>query len=288
MQASIQSLAGKLCIVTGSTTGIGKAAAKGIADLGAHVVLVARNPERAAATRREIIDATGNDQVDVLLADFNELAQVRALAAQILDRYPRIELLINNAGVLNFTRRESKDSYEQMFAVNHLAPFLLTNLLLDRIKASAPARIINVASSGHWRGTIQKNDLQSKRGLFRGLAAYGQSKLANVLFTRELARRLAGTGVTATCMHPGLVTTGLTRNNGIIFKIGMPLTRLAGFRSAEKGAETIVWLAHIPNVEDFAGEYLYDQRVIASSAESKDEEIARWLWQASEELTGLA
>ena len=197
-------MTGKRVLVTGANTGIGKWTAIGLAERGAAVVIHSRNPEKGRAAQDEIRRQSGSADVDLLLADFSSLAEVRRLAAEVLERYPRLDVLVNNAGLISGRRAESADGYELTFAVNHLAPFLLTNLLLDRIVASAPARIVTVSSRAHLRAAIDFDDLDVRHG-YQAMDAYSRSKLANVLFTRELARRLEGTGVTANCLHPGVV-----------------------------------------------------------------------------------
>src|SRR3954451_18328058 len=199
---------GRVCVITGASSGIGRAVAMGLARLGASIVLVCRNRERAVATQTAIREATGNKTIDFLLANLSVQAEIRGLAQELLARYPQIHVLINNAGVINWNRSTTADGIETVFAVNHLAYFLLTNLLLDRLAASTPARIVNVASDAHTWSPPHLDDLQSERQ-YKPFRVYGQSKLCNILFTRELARRLTGTNVTANAVHPGGVATGL-------------------------------------------------------------------------------
>lgn len=274
---------GKTCIVTGASAGIGQAIAQGLAARGAHVVLVCRNRARAEAAQHAIRTATGNATIDIALADLSSQAEIRRLAQELLGRYPRIHALCNNAGVVNMKRTVTVDGIETVFAVNHLAYFLLTQLLLPRLVESAPARIVNVASDAHHWGTLDFNDLQNERR-YRGLKVYGQSKLCNLLFTRELARRIAGTGVTVNSMHPGGVATGLGWNNGwwavLASKALKPF-----LRTAEQGADTAIYLTTAPEVAHVIGTYFYNRREHRPSQAAQDDEAARRLWEVSEQLT---
>jgi len=276
---------GRVCIVTGASSGIGKAAALALAQTGATVALVCRNSQRAEAARDEIRTATGNAAVDVLLADLSSQAEIHRLAHELLERYPQIHVLVNNAGILNRERTTTVNGIETVFAVNHLAYFLLTRLLLDRLTSSGSARIVNVASDAHHWGNLDFGDLQNTRA-YRTLRVYGQSKLCNILFTRELARRTAGTGVTANCLHPGGVATGLGWNNGwwavLIAKALRPF-----LRTPEQGADTVVYLATSPTVEAVSGKYFSECREILPSPAAQDDEAARRLWQVSAALTGV-
>lgn len=275
----------KVVLITGGSSGIGRETALGLARLGAHVVLVGRDAARSAAAQREIQARSGNPAVDVLLADLAAQAEVRRLAAEVLARYPRIDVLINNAGGLYARRQLTVDGFEMTFALNHLAYFLLTNLLLDRLRASAPARIINVASQAH-SGTLDFSDLQNARR-YSGFRAYQLSKLANLLFTYELARRLAGSGVTVNAAHPGPVASGFGRNNGALWRLGF---RLIGplMRSPAQGAATSIYLASAPELAGVSGKYFADCREARSSRDSHDPAAALRLWEASERLGGLA
>jgi NAD(P)-dependent dehydrogenase (short-subunit alcohol dehydrogenase family) len=282
-------LTGRTCVVTGASHGIGKETAAALAGMGAQVVLVCRDRTRGEAARQEIVGRTGNDAVELLLADLAALRQVRRLAADFLSTHDRLHVLVNNAGTYEGARSVTEDGLETTFAVNHLAPFLLTNLLLPALIASAPCRIVTVSSAGHGYGTtVHFDDLQSERR-YGAMRAYSQSKLANVLFTYELARRLEGTGVTATCLHPGGVDTGLVRYKGLAgavvgaaLTLGKPL-----MLSPEKGAVTSVYLASAAEVEGVTGAYFSKQRAARSSKASYDEPTARRLWEVSEALTGL-
>jgi NAD(P)-dependent dehydrogenase (short-subunit alcohol dehydrogenase family) len=272
----------KRVLITGATRGIGLAAAQALARRGAKLAIVARDDARAAAAVRSI-EGEGGGEVDVLHADLTSQASVRALASEALARYPRIDVLVNNAGAM-FTKRElTIDGIERTWALNHLAPFLLTTLLLDRLKASAPARIITTSSDAHKGKLIPFDDLNAERSWKgRGFTRYGETKLANIMFTRELARRLDGTGVTAYCFHPGLVATGFNRNNGALMSAAM--TVIAPFsRSPRKAAETLVWLADSPDVSKQSGGYYEDRALAVSSRQAQDPTLARRLWEVSEE-----
>jgi retinol dehydrogenase-14 len=275
---------GRRCIVTGATSGIGKAAATELAMLGAEVTVVGRDRARAEAVAAEISTAIGRP-VDIALADLASQHAVRSLAAELLSRYPQIHVLINNAGVINQKRTLTVDGIESTLAVNHLAPFLLTALLMERLQASAPARVVTVASDAAKGSRIDFDDIGHERD-YRGMRVYGQSKLANILFTHELARRLEGTGVTATCMHPGVVGTGWGKNDSGLLKLGLTLGR-PFLRSPRKGAETVVWLASAPEVQGESGGFYFD-RQRRNPPEPIDDAAARGLWEVSLELCGLA
>jgi NAD(P)-dependent dehydrogenase (short-subunit alcohol dehydrogenase family) len=213
------------------------------------------------------------------------MSSVRRLAGEILERHAEIHVLVNNAGAVNSTRQVTSEGLELTLATNHLAPFLLTNLLLDRLRAAAPARVITTASDAHVGARFDFEDLQAERHYGPlGLSRYGETKLANILFTKELARRLEGTGVTAFCFHPGLVASGFNRNNGALLAFGMTLVRPFS-RSPEKGADTMVWLAETDGIENRSGGYFVDRRERAPSPEAQDPEAARRLWEVSAELT---
>jgi len=275
---------GKTCMITGATSGIGRASAIDLGKLGAKLVLVCRNRERGEELVGEIKHG-GNSEVDLMIADLQSQAEIRKLAADFLATKKPLHVLMNNAGIFNMKRHIGSDGIEEVWAVNHLAYFLLTLLLLDRIKQSAPARIINISSHLHQNATIKFDDLGGERS-YGGMSSYGQSKLANVLFTYELARRLAGTGVTVNAVHPGAVATNLARNNGGIVSAAW---KLAGtfMRSPENGARTQVYLASAPEVDGVTGKYFIDEKEARSSAESHDASIARRLWNISAQMTGL-
>ena len=285
MERPESSMSGKVCIITGGSSGIGKATALGLANKGANVVMVGRDRSRGEATRTEIVEKSGNELVDLMPADLSSQESIRQLAEDFTSRYGRLHVLINNAGVFISKRTVTVDGIETTFAVNHLAPFLLTNLLLDVLKASAPARIINVTSSGERSGTINFDDLQGE-GRYSGFRAYNQSKLAMILFTYELARRLEGTGVTVNCVHPGVVVTNLGRGTSGSFGLLLRLMR-PFFSSPEKGAETSIYLASSPEVEGVSCKYFAKKAEARSSEQSYDEATGRRLWQVSAELTKL-
>ena len=279
---------GKRVLITGATHGIGLAAAEELARRGSNLAIVARTQTRAdeavAHIRQAAPDTAG---VDVLLTDLASQASVRTLAAGALDRYARIDVLINNAGAMFATRQVTEDGVELTWALNHLAPFLLTTLLLDRIKASAPARIITTTSDAHKNRLIPFDDLNAEHSYrSRGFGRYGETKLANILFTLELAHRLEGTGVTANCVHPGTVATGFNRNNGPLMTSVMTLLRPFSKNPAQ-GAETLVWLADSPDVSAETGGYFLDKRRATPSRPAQDAESARRLWKVSEEQTRL-
>lgn len=283
---SEKSVTEKVCMVTGANSGIGKATALNLAQRGARVVMVCRNHERGNPARAEIIQRSGNAQVDVLTADFASQQEVRLLAAAFKEQYDRLDVLINNAGLSRMTYTETEDGYETTWAVNHLAPFLLTNLLLDVIRASAPARIVNVSSESHQGSRIRFDDpnLTGRYGWFK---AYAQSKLANVLFTYELARRLDGTGVTATVMHPGVVATNIWNRSNTPLDYVMRVIKVF-FMSTRKSGDAVARLAVSPALEGVTGQYFNVMKPARSTPLSYDEEVAQRLWGLSEEMTGLA
>ncbi len=277
---------GKVCLVTGGTNGIGKATAQALAQLGGTVVIVGRNASRTAQLVEEIRAASGNQNVDSLVADLSSQQEVRRLAAEFKRRYSHLHVLLNNAGAVFLKRQLSVDGIEMTFALNHLAYFLLTNLLLDTIKASAPARIINVSSGAHTSGKIEFDNLQGERGY--SPRVYENSKLANILFTLELARRLEGTGITVNALHPGFVATGFAKNNGRVIAALISLLAPLMARSPAKGAETSIYLASSPGVEGITGKYFYDSHVTPTAPQATDMAVARKLWDVSAEMVHLA
>jgi NAD(P)-dependent dehydrogenase (short-subunit alcohol dehydrogenase family) len=285
---SSASIDGRVCLITGATNGIGKETALALARMGATIIMVARNAEKGEAALADVRQRSANDRVTLLVADLASLSSVRRLAQDFRDQHQELHVLINNAGAFNSQRALSDDGYELTFAVNHLAHFLLTTLLLDLLKASAPSRIINVSSGAHTRAEINFDDL-SAEAKYGGMSAYGQSKLANVLFTYELARQLAGTGVTANALHPGVVKTGFGRNNGgatgLVVKA---FHAVAGpfLLSAGQGAETSIYLASSSEVDSVSGKYFVKKEPVRSSEASEDVAVAQKLWQVSEELVG--
>jgi len=278
-----QPMTGKICLVTGATAGIGEATASGLASLGATVIVAGRNIERCSASVERIKQGTRNPEIAYLVADLSSQREVRRLADEFKTRYARLDVLVNNAGAINLARRSTVDGIELTFALNHLSYFLLTDLLIDLMISSAPARIVNVSSSSHRQTGINLENLQG-RGRYRGFRAYAQSKLGNVLFTYELARRLEGTGVTANVLHPGVVATRFLANNGKIGPIFSFLVGLRGISPAE-GALTSIYLASSNEVEGITGGYYEKSQAVRSAAASYDEDTAVRLWEISAEMT---
>lgn len=276
----------KIILITGGTAGIGKETVKKLASIGAAVVFSTRDKEKGEEVKREIIKETNNNNVDYLVCDLASLSSVRACAKEFEERWTRLDVLINNAGVLSQERQESKDGIELNLAVNFLTPFLLTNLLLPLLKRSAPARIINVSSSMHTEGEINFDDLQSKE-TFDKYKAYAQSKLALLLFTKKLAKELEGSGVTVNALHPGIVGTEMTMQN---VRAMNPVTSFIFKRTLitpVQGAETSIYLATSPDVAQVSGEYFDKKKITSSSPIASDEELATKLWDVSAKLVGL-
>jgi NAD(P)-dependent dehydrogenase (short-subunit alcohol dehydrogenase family) len=283
----MMTMQGRICLITGGTNGIGKSTAQGLARLGATVVIVGRDAQKTNQVVEEIRSATGNPNVDSLLADLSSQQEVRRLASDFKRKYSQLHVLLNNAGGTFTTRQLSVDGIEMTFALNHLAYFLLTNLLLDTLKASAPARIINVSSDAHSRGKIDFDNLQGERS-YSSFGPYGNSKLANILFTTELARRLEGTGVTVNALHPGFTSTGFGKNNpGFFMKIMGAVVPLIA-RSPEKGAATSIYLASSPEVQSISGKYFVNCKVTHPAPQAADSAVARQLWDISAEMVHLA
>lgn len=278
-------LSGRTVVLTGASSGIGRATALGLADEGARLLLVGRTPERCEETLALIRRRTGRDDAQMLQADLSSLKEVRRLAGELLARAERVHVLINNAGVTLLRRQLTVDGLEATFATNHLAYFLLTGLLLPRLRESAPARIVNVASDAHRFGRLDLSDLQNERR-YRAMRVYGQSKTANLLFTQELARRIAGSGVTANALHPGGIRSNLGRSEGRALEV---LRRVVGLflKTPEEGARTSLHLACSPELEGVSGRYFAKCRERTPAAHARDPELARRLWERSEELTGL-
>ncbi len=283
--ATSQSMQGKICLVTGATSGMGKETALGLARMGATVVLVARDANRGRQTQQEITRQSGNEHIDVLLADLAAQQEVRKLASEFKAKYQQLHVLVNNAGAVFSKRQITVDGLEMTFALDHLAYFLLTNLLLDTMKASTPARIINISSQAQGIGKINFDDLQGEKSYSMfGFTAYSQAKLANVMFTYELARRLQGTGVTVNAVGPGPVSTNFGVSNGGIFS---SITKFA-MRSAKTppdAAKTAIRLASAPEMQNETGKFYYNEREIRSSKLSHNVAMQKRLWEVSEELT---
>jgi len=278
-------MAQRTCMVTGASSGIGKETSKKLAELGATVVMVCRNRKRGEKAMSEIKAARDHARVELLLADFARLDSVRALAEEFLAKHDSLHVLINNAGEVNVTRAVTVDGFEATFQVDYLSHFLLTNLLVEVLKKSAPSRIINVSSASHYGGHLNFDNLQMEKG-YGVMKAYSQAKLAQVLFTYELSRRLEGTGVTVNSLHPGTVATNIWKNSmGPLSFVGN-VSRLF-LPGPEKGADTPVYLASSPEVESVTGKY-YDHRLEKqSSVESRDQAMAKKLWDESEKMTSL-
>jgi NAD(P)-dependent dehydrogenase (short-subunit alcohol dehydrogenase family) len=280
-----ETMAGKVCLITGGSRGIGQEAAVDLAGMGATVVIVARDATRGEAVVAEIKAKTGYT-AGLLLADLSSLEDVRKVAREFRARYDRLDVLVNNAGAVFSRRSVTVDGLERTFALNHLAYFLLTNLLIDLLRTDAPSRVVNVSSTAHKGAVLDFDDLQIEQK-YSGWRAYGRSKLANILFTHELARRLQGTGVTANSLHPGVVSTGFNKNNGILMRLAMTVAR-PFLISPQKGAQTIVYLASSPEVAGVTGEYFINCTATTSSPVSYDDEAARRLWEISARLTRLS
>lgn len=285
MKSPDKNMQDKVCLITGATAGIGRAAAFELARMGATLVLAGRSEERCVDTVRQIEEQTGNPSVEFLVADLSVKSQIKDLADEFKDRHKQLDVLLNNAGVINLNRRISSEGIEMTFALNHLAYFALTLQLLDTLKDSVPSRIINVSSDAHRGARIDLNDLE-ERGRYGGFRAYSRSKLANLMFTYQLAARLAGTGVTVNALHPGLVATNFLSGNGVLGRFLRFFLAIKGL-SPEQGADTSVYLASSPDVETVTGRYFVKRRVVASSRQSYDEETALGLWKASLSMTGL-
>jgi NAD(P)-dependent dehydrogenase (short-subunit alcohol dehydrogenase family) len=282
-----QSEAGKLCMVTGATSGIGKATAMGLAKHGAAVVVVGRNENKCKATATWIKKRTKNPSVDFLVADLSDQTQIRELAAEFKRRHDRLHVLVNNAGARFMEYRKTWQGFEMSLALNHLAYFLLTHLLLDVLRASAPARIINI-SSGSQTSEIDFENLSEWQS-YDGRKAYSQSKLANMLFTLELAERLAGSGITVNAVNPGGVVSNFNKNNGWLYWLRHVAAHLkaGNLITPPVAAETNVYLATSPEVAGITGKYFYRKKMVPPSASARDKLAAGRLWQVSCELTGV-
>jgi len=279
----VDTMRGKICLVTGATSGIGRVVSVELAKRGATVIMVGRDAVRGGSAAQEARAMAPGSVVEFIQADLSSQSSIRDLSRRVKGKYDRLHLLVNNAGGVFLTRELTDDGLERTFALNHLGYFLLTDLLIDRLTAGAPSRIVNVASRAHKRTHLDFENLQGEKG-YAGFRAYGQSKLANVLFTYELSRRLEGTGVTVNCLHPGVVSTGFGKNNPGWARL--VATLFAPFlRTAEEGARTAIYLATSPAVEGITGKYFADERIVPSSRDSYDRALARRLWEVSEKLT---
>jgi NAD(P)-dependent dehydrogenase (short-subunit alcohol dehydrogenase family) len=276
----------KICIVTGANSGIGKETAAALAEQGATVAIVCRDRAKGERAVADVVRRSKNDRVSLFVADLSSHASVREVAAEPDAALPRVDVLVNNAGLIMGERVLTVDGIETTFAVNHLAYFLLTRLLEAKLRASAPARVVSVASDAHQSGTIDFDDIGGERG-YSGWKAYSQSKLANVLFTYELARRLDGSGVTANCLHPGVVGTNFANAGPWFVRAAFTLAK-PFLVSPAKGAQTSIYLASSPEVEGVTGKYFANRREARSNRESHDPQIAARLWSLSEGMTGLA
>ncbi len=288
--ADLPSMDGRTVVVTGANSGVGKATAVALAGTGAETLITARSEQRGRQALADIRRASGSDRVHLVVFDLGDLASVRRGADQILEQCPRIDVLVNNAGLVQSERAETVDGFEATFAINHLGPFLLTQLLTERLVGSAPARVVNVASTAHQgaRHGLDFDDLQSTRH-YRGMQAYSRSKLANILFTNELARRLAGSGVTANSLHPGTVATGFARDDDAKGFLAFGVKIIKPFiLTPEKGARTSVYLATSPDVADVTGQYFVKCQARTPSPAAQDVAAATLLWSVSEELVDRA
>jgi retinol dehydrogenase 14 len=278
-------MGGKTVLITGGTSGIGKATAVALAAMGANVVVVGHNPERGGAAVEEIKAQSHSGSVELMLADLSVQAELRRLAKEFLRRHDRLDVLANNAGLVQSKRTETPDGIETTLAINHLAPFLLTNLLIERLEQSAPSRVITVSSEAQRWGNMDFEDMQSRRK-YRGFPVYGMTKLANIMFTYELAERLDGTGVSANCLHPGSVGTNFGQNNRGAMALFFRTFKLF-MRSPEQGADTLIWLSSSFEVDGVSGKYFSDRKEIEAKKVAYDPAARRRLWEISEDLTGL-
>jgi NAD(P)-dependent dehydrogenase (short-subunit alcohol dehydrogenase family) len=277
----VNSLKNKIVLITGATSGIGKETAIGLAKLDCTIVLTTRDMQRGKSTKDEIINASNNNKIDLLYCDLSSFDSIRSCCDQFKAKYGQLHVLINNAGVWKSRRDVSKDGIEITFAVNYLAPFLMTNLLLDPLKKGAPSRIINL-SSGYHGGSIHFDDMEFKRS-FSGRNAYKQSKLVMILFTKILAEKLKATGVTVNCVNPGFIATNLARELNFVLRVCF---KFFG-KNPKKGAETSIYLASSPEVENISGQYFVNKKIRRSSKESNDMKVAKKLWDPSAEYVHL-
>jgi NAD(P)-dependent dehydrogenase (short-subunit alcohol dehydrogenase family) len=275
----------KVMLVTGASSGIGEATSSRLAGMGHHVVMVSRTDERGNRARQRILAAHPEASTDLLIADLTTTSAIRRLSEEFQSKYQRLDVLINNAAVMTSTRRVTPEGFETQFFVNHLAYFLLTGLLLETLLRSQPARVVSVSSTAHSRGVLDFDDLQMQHH-YRGYEAYANTKLMNIMFTYELARRLEGRGVTANCLHPGVIRTGLMRGvSPVLHTLWQSLGKF--FKQPDEGAQTPVYLATSPEVADVTGKYFRYCREMGTSRESNDRDLQRRLWEESERLGGL-
>jgi NAD(P)-dependent dehydrogenase (short-subunit alcohol dehydrogenase family) len=278
----VSAMKGKVALVTGASAGIGKVTARELARMGATVVVVCRDATRGEAALSEIRKESGSEDVSLMLCDFASQRSIRAFAAAFKAKHPKLHVLVNNAGAIQGERVVTEDGLEATFAVNHVGYFLLTDLLLDILKASAPSRIVSVASAAHKGAKLDLEDLAAEKS-WSSFGAYGASKLANIAFTAELARRLEGTGVTANCLHPGVVATNFGSSGGFFLRIGVKLAR-PFFITSESGAATTIYLATSPEVEGVSGKYFDKKTAVTPSKLARDADFATALWAKTEAI----
>lgn len=280
-------LQGKVCLVTGATSGVGEATLIELAALGATVVGVGRDAARCEQTRRGVLASTGNPDVEMLLADLSVQGEIRRFASLFNEKYSRLDVLINNAGAFFLWRQVSRDGFEMTWALNHLSYFLLTHLLLEKIRSNTPARIVNVASGAHYRGRIHFDDINLTKS-YNGWKAYSQSKLANVLFTYQLDRRLKGAEITVNSLTPGFVATRIGHNSGRLIAYFVKQIQRRGGMTPQEGAQTIIYLATSPEVARISGKFFREKKAVPSSPLSYDRDLAFRVWELSEHMTGLS
>jgi NAD(P)-dependent dehydrogenase (short-subunit alcohol dehydrogenase family) len=283
----MRDLEGKVYLLTGATEGIGKAAGRVFAERGATLVITARNREKGERLAADWKRVTGNGRIEVLVGDLSKLADVRTVAAAFRAKHDRLDVLANNAGALFTSYEITEDGFEKTFALNHLSYFLLTHEVLPTLKRTEGARVINTSSDAHRRGNIDLETVARRPSKKVGFPAYCDSKLANILFTRALARRLTGTGVTANCFHPGFVRTGFGLNNEDLMSAAIKVGGWLFARTPEKGAETLIWLATRSEAARFSGEYFHDRAVARTTRLAQDDSLGERLWALSEKLCGL-
>jgi NAD(P)-dependent dehydrogenase (short-subunit alcohol dehydrogenase family) len=279
-------LDGKIFLVTGATEGIGKAAALEFARRGASLTIVGRNKEKSEKVRAELTEAAGGAPVELLLGDLSKLADIRAVAAAFKAKHDHLDVLVNNAGAVFNKHQVTSDGFEMTFALNHLGYFLLARELLPLLEKTPGARVVSTSSGAHRMGKIDFDDIARRPSKRSGFGVYGDSKLANILFTKELAKRLSASGAVANCFHPGFVHTGFGQNNGGFFAGSIDFVGSLVARTPEKGAETLIWLATSPDAGKISGEYFHDKKVSKTKPAARDEALAKKLWDYSEELCG--